>query len=106
MEKTPPSISDMIMPIFKFALIFSFMLGFSSIFAGIGYGIFTYITSELSFLSSMYTGLILFLKGAGLTAIISFIAFMAFWKKHQIDYEKCQNSGSKDCHQLGFFNFA
>ena len=106
MNKTPPSISDIIMPIFKFAFIFSFMLGFASIFAGIGYGIFTYATTELSFLSSMYAGLILFLKGAGLTAVISFIAFMAFWKKHQIDFEKCKKRGSKDCTQLGFFNFA
>jgi len=106
MNKTPPSASDIIMPIFRFALIFSFMLGFASIFAGIGYGIFTYATTELSFLSSMYAGLILFLKGAGLTAVISFISFMAFWKKHQIAYEKCQKSGVKDCNRLGFINFA
>ena len=106
MNKTPPSVSNLIMPIFRFALIFSFMLGFASIFAGVGYGIFTYITTELSFVSSMYAGLILFLKGAGLTAVISFIAFFAFWKKHQVAYEKCQKTAAKDCNRLGFINFA
>jgi len=106
MNKTPSTISDKIMPLFRFALIFSFMLGFASIFAGIGYGVYSYAATDLSLASSMYSGLILFLQGAALASAISFLSFLAFWKKHQIKYEECKKTKSKECQQLGFFKFA
>jgi len=106
MQHTPLYLSDTIMPLYKFALIFAFMLGFSSVIAGLGYGLYTYGVTELSLASSMYAGLILFLKGAALTALISFFSFIAFWKKHQIKLKKCQESQHKNCYELGFFNFA
>ena len=106
MQNTPLYLSDRLMPVYKFALIFSFMLGFASIFAGVGYALYTYSATELSFASSMYCGLILFLKGAGITASISFVSFLAFWKKHQIAFNNCQKSQDKNCFKPGFLNFA
>lgn len=106
MQTVPPYLSDTIMPLYKFALIFAFMLGFASIFTGIGYALYTYASTELSFLSSMYLGFILFLKGAGLTAVISFFGLMAFWKKYKISLQNCKESQSKNCFDLGFFNYA
>ena len=106
MQNTPPYLSDILMPVYKIALIFAFMLGFASIFTGIGYALYTYAATELSFVSSMYSGLVLFLKGAALSATISFIGFFAFWKKHQIAFKNCQNSQDKNCFKPGFLNFA
>jgi len=106
MKTTPIYLDDKFMPVYKFILVFAFMLGSASILAGIGYGVFTYAQTELSFSSSMYAGLILFLKGAGISAMISFIGFLAFWNKHQIAYENCKNSNSKSCSEMGYFSFA
>ena len=97
MKNTPLYLNDAFMSIYKFALMFSFMLGLSSIFAGIAYALFA---------SSFYLGFLLFLKGAGLTAFISFIGFMGLWKKHQLDFENCKESKTKNCISLGFFNLA
>jgi len=106
MQNTPFYLNDTLMPVYKFALIFAFMLGLASIFAGTGYGLYTYAATELSFASSMYSGLLLFLKGAALTSAISFVGFFAFWKKHQIAYYNCQKSQGKNCFEIGIFNFA
>ena len=106
MRDTPIYLNNIIMPIYKFLLVFAFLFGFSSILAGIGYGLFTYLTAELSFVSSMYMGFVLFLKGAALSAMISFVGFMAFWKKHQITYLNCKKSKTNNCDELGFFSLA
>jgi len=106
MNDTPIYLADMFMPIYKFALVFAFLFGFTSVLAGVGFGLFNYFTTELSLSSSMYMGLILFLKGAGISAAISFISFMAFWKKHQIAYRNCKETRTENCYEKGFFSLA
>jgi len=106
MQNKPFYFSDTFMSVYRFLLIFAFMLGFASIFAGIGYGLYTFVATDFSFATSMYLGLVLFLKGAAITAILSFIGFFAFWKRHQVAYENCQKSGAQNCHELGFFRLA
>lgn len=106
MNNTPIFLNDIFMPIYKFILVFAFLLCFASILAGIGYGLLNYTITELSFASSMYVGLILFLKGATLSAVISFISFLAFWKKHQITYQNCKQRRSENCNELGFYSLA
>lgn len=106
MHKTPIYLSDSLMAVYKFALLFAFMLSIASIFTGVGFGIFTYFQSELSFASAMYEGFVLFLKGVGIAALVSFISFLAFWKKHQIAYKNCMQSNKSNCNEIGFFQFA
>ncbi len=106
MKSTPFYLNDMFMPLYKFLLIFAFMLGFASIFTGIGYGLFTYIETDLSFASSLYSGFLLFLKGAGISAVISLVGFLAFWKKHQIAHENCKKGHITECQKTGLFRFA
>jgi len=97
MRKIPLLLSDQVMPVYKFALIFSFMLGFASVFTGIIYAL---------FMSSASLGFILFIKGAALTAIISSFGFAGLWKRHQLNYEHCRENNTTDCMDLGFFNLA
>ena len=106
MQNTPFYLSDFFMPVYKFLLIFAFMLGFASIFTGIGYGVYIYIQTDTSFLSSMYSGFLLFLKGSGVAALSTLIGFLAFWRKHQIAYDNCKNGYSTSCQEMGFFRFA
>ena len=97
MKNTPIYLSDAFMSIYRMALMFSFMLGFASIFAGIAYAL---------FMSSAYIGFLLFLKGAAISAAISFIGFMGLWKKHQLAFENCKENKTSNCMELGYFNFA
>ncbi|PHR54073.1 MAG: hypothetical protein COA44_14465 [Arcobacter sp.] len=97
MKNTPLYLNDAFMSIYRFALMFSFMLGFSSIFAGMAYALFT---------SSIGLGFFLFIKGAGITALISFIGFIGLWKKHQFEFEKCKENKTEHCRELGFFSLA
>ena len=97
MKNTPLYLNDSFMSVYKFALMFSFILGFASIFVSIAYAIFA---------SSLYLGFILFIKGAGLTAVISFIGFMGLWKKHQLNLENCKENKTENSTELGFFNLA
>lgn len=106
MQKTPIYLSASLMAFYRFALLFAFMLSIASIFTGIGFGLFTYFDSEISFASAMYEGFLLFLKGSGIAAVISFVSFLAFWKKHQIDYKNCMQSDENNCNKIGFFQFA
>lgn len=103
MQKTPIYLNDSMMPVYKFALIFALILSVSSIFVGTGYGIFTYVYSELSFSSALIEGLVLFLKGAAIAALIGFVGFMAFWKKYQITYLNCRQNNESKCDKIGFF---
>ncbi len=106
MQSTPPFLADAVMPIYKAALLFAFMLGIASVLTGFGYSIFTFIQTDISISAAIYSGFFVFLKGAVLTAFISFIGFLAFWKKHQIQYNNCKASPSARCNEIGFFNFA
>jgi predicted membrane protein len=106
MRKTPFYLNDLFMPLYKAALILAFMLGFASIFTGIGYGIYTYMQSDLGFLASMFEGFVLFLKGAGVTAAISFIAFFALWKRYQIRHANAEETSNHPFEELGLFRFA
>ena len=106
MQSTPSYLSDSIMPLYKTALVFAFMLGVSSVFAGLGYSVYTFFQTDLAISSALFSGLIIFLKGAALTALISFTSFMAFWKKHQIKYQNCKTSQATNCNDIGFFHFA
>ncbi len=107
MKLLPFYLNDSIMPIYRTLLVLAFLLGFSSLLVGLGFAIFTYASTELSFSTSAYHGLILFLKGAGLSALFGFIGFYAFWKRHHILYENCRKSHTAEyCGELGFFNFA
>ena len=106
MNNTPTYLSDVFMPVYRFALVFAFLFAFASVLVGIGYGLFNYSTTELTFASSMYAGFIIFLKGASLSAVISFISFMAFWKKYQAAYDECKESKSNNCKEIGLFGLA
>lgn len=106
MQKTPIYLSDRVMPIYKFALIFAFLLSLASIFVGMGFGLFVYLYSELSFASALAEGVLLFLKGAAIAALISFVSFLAFWKKYQIRYHNCLENDGSDCKEIGFFRLA
>lgn len=106
MRSTPIYLSDSIMPLYKTALVFAFMLGISSVIASFGFSVFTLITTDLGISAALFSGFIIFLKGATLTAVISFISFMAFWKKHQIQYNNCKSSQATNCNEIGLFRFA
>jgi len=106
MQSTPLYLSDSIMPLYKTALVFAFMLGASSVLAGLGYSVYTLLQTELTVSLALFSGLIVFFKGAALTALISFTSFMAFWKKHQIKYNNCKASQATNCNDIGFFRFA
>jgi hypothetical protein len=106
MQSTPFYLSDFIMPFYKATLIFAFMLGASSVLAGISYSIYTMIQTDLTISTSLFHGFIIFLEGTALTAIISFTSFMAFWKKHQIKYNNCKELQATNCNDIGFFRFA
>lgn len=106
MQKTPIYLSDRVMPIYKFALTFAFLLSLASIFAGIGFGLFVYTGSGLSFASALAEGVLLFLKGAAIAALISFVSFLAFWKKYQIRYYNCLENHESDCKEINFFRLA
>ena len=106
MRATPPYLSDLLMPLFKTALVFAFMLGVASVIAGLGFCVFTFITTDLSITTVLFSGFMVFLKGAALTASISFISFIAFWKKHQIKYNNCKYSQSTNCDKIGLYRFA
>jgi hypothetical protein len=105
MQSTPLYLSNSIMPIYRTALVFAFMLGLTSVLTAIGYTIFTYITGDLSFSAAIYHGFVVFFKGALITASISFIGFIAIWKKHQIKYNNCKYSRGTNCENIGKFNF-
>lgn len=106
MQKTPIYLSDRVMPIYKFALIFAFLLSLASIFVGMGFGLFVYLDSGLSFADALSEGVLLFLKGAAIAAFISFVSFLAFWKKYQIRYHNCLENRESDCKDIGFFRLA
>lgn len=106
MQKTPIYLSDRVMPIYKFALIFAFLLSLTSIFVGIGFSLFVYLDSGLSFAAALLEGSLLFLKGAAIAALISFVSFFAFWKKYQIRYHNCLENRESDCKDIGFFRLA
>ncbi|MDF1881251.1 hypothetical protein JHD50_08040 [Sulfurimonas sp. MAG313] len=106
MHSTPTYLHDKMMPIYRYALIFSFMLGFASLLAGIGFSIFTYAVSDLSFFSSVYIGFILFLKGVAIASTVSFLSFFAFWNKYQLRLESCQSQENHNCFKLRIFDFA
>jgi len=97
MNNTPLYLNNSFISMYKFALMFSFLLGFSSIFIGIAYALYT---------SSTLLGFLLFLKGAGIAALISSIGFIGLWKKHQLEFEKCKENKSTHCIELGFFSLA
>ena len=97
MKTLPFYLSESFMPLYKAALIIAFMLAISSILVSIAYTM---------YLGSFYAGLILLAKGLGLSAALSFIGFMGFWKKYQIEFNYCKNSNSAYCNQMGFFNLA
>jgi len=106
MQSTPVLLSDSIMPLYKIALTFALMLGMASVIVGVGYVLFNYFQTDLAFTTAMFDGFVLFLKGAALTAVISFISFFAFWKKHEIQYNNCKASKGTNCNDLGLFRFA
>ncbi len=107
MKKLPFYLNDSLVPFYRVVLVLAFLLSFSSMLVGAGFTIVTYISSELSFSASLYQGFILFLKGAALSALLGFTGFLAFWKRHQIMYENCQDSHKQsDCNKIGFFTFA
>jgi len=97
MRSTPIYLNDRFMSIDRFAIMFSFMLGFASIFVSIIYALFT---------SSAYLGLMLFFKGAGISALFSTVGFLGLWKRHQLEFENCQKTQGKNCFDLGFFSLA
>lgn len=102
----PFYLDDALMPLYKSGLVVAFLLGFSSIFVSMGFSIFTYASCDISFSQACYEGFILFVKGISITAVIGFISFLAFWKRHQINFENCQQQGSHNCYELGLFRFA
>jgi hypothetical protein len=106
MQKTPIYLSNRVMPIYKFALIFAFLLSLASIFVGMGFGLFVYLDSGLSFTGALSEGFSLLFKGAAIAALVSFASFLAFWKKYQIRYHNCLENDGSDCKEIGFFRLA
>ncbi len=106
MQSTPTLLSDNLMPIYKTAMFFSFILGIASILVGFGYMVFANLFADVALSSAAFSGFILFLKGAGLAASISFVSFFAFWKRHEIKFNNCRESKSTNCTDIGLFHFA
>ncbi|MBE0499176.1 MAG: hypothetical protein IBX43_08060 [Campylobacterales bacterium] len=106
MQKTPIYLSDKVIPIYKFALIFAFLLSLASFFVGMGFGLFVYLDSGLSFADALIEASLLFLKGAAIAAFIGFVSFLAFWKKYQIRYHNCLKNRVSDCKEISFFRLA
>jgi len=97
MQSTPFYLSDSFMPFYKTVLILAFMLSISSVFVAVAYALFT---------SSLIAGAILLVKGLALGASLSLFGFLAFWKKHHIQFENCKSTQGYNCNELGYFNFA
>jgi hypothetical protein len=97
MKSTPFYLSTTMMPFYKASIILAAMLGVSSFFVSIVYALFT---------GSLTVGLILLLKGLALSATLSTIGFLAFWKKHQIEFENCKANNGINCYDAGLYHFA